>query len=183
MQHRIALKYVYADVKQDVGFSSSSPFNIHQVDEDLISKVISSEATTLTRTDLFKLLKEDGAYFYHDTVRLYNKQTQTFIRLPKNYVYDLRQMTPTSKAEPHQPHNELLLWIQGIDKPFKNRIKSLNHRVLRLEKQQKEYSKRMEMGSPVGPLPQTLPTRTSDPEIFFNIPYSRRSSILPGFVL
>lgn len=178
MKTGLVIKYIYANVKQDFDVSSSFPFNVHQVDDALVEKIISPQATCINRSDLFKLLKEDGAYFYHDTVRILNPQTKTFICLGKDFRYDFSQIPSTPTSEPTRPVNEIMLWIQGIDKPFKNRIKSLSHRVRRLEKQQQELLKKVDMGSPVAQLPRPLPLHTLDPDIYFNLPASRRSSAM-----
>ncbi len=183
LKPKLIVKYIYANVQLDRAASSSSPFNIHQVDDVLITQNIPLARTFVTRTDLFKLLKDDGAYFYHDTIRIFNSQTQTFVRLLNDFRYELSQPETKPEAEIDQttqlPH-EILLWIQGIDKPFKNRIKSLNQKVKKLEKQQKEMLAKFELVSPVAELPRTVQNRFSDPEIYLPGSVSRRSSILPG---
>ena len=179
MKYKLSVKYVYANVIQDFEASSSSPYNIHQIDEKLISKIISPQATSICRSDLFKLLKEDGAYFYHDTVRIFDHYNQAFFRLPKDFKYDLVHSSPKIRGESNHTSHEIILWIQGINKPFKNRIKSLNHRVLRLEKQHRAFQKRIEVNSPMGHFNNNRRSsfRASELERHFSINNSRHHSI------
>ena len=90
----------------------------------------------LDQSHLFKLLKDDGVYFYHDSARIYDHTSQVFRRITKEFSYDLSQPPPAhSTQSADEPFHDIVLWVQGISKPLKNKVKSLHHRVRRLEKQ------------------------------------------------
>ena len=52
------------------------------------------EKPFLTKEDLIKLLEEDNAYFYKNSVRYYNEELNAFLKLPDSFHLEIDENDP-----------------------------------------------------------------------------------------
>ena len=120
-----AVKYLNANIEATLDGTTQNW--IHQVDPTTIRTVLEIFNFSLTRNCVINMLKKDGAYFYHDSLRYYNPETKTFLLL-----------TPTSDLDKIAMENhEILIWMKGTNYKYghklKRKVQKLKQRVIRLE--------------------------------------------------
>ena len=77
------LTYVYSRKEFDCHF-------FHKIE---ISSYF-EEKPFLTKEDLIKLLEEDNAYFYKNSVRYYNEELNAFLKLPDSFHLEIDENDP-----------------------------------------------------------------------------------------
>lgn len=126
MSTTFKIKYVYANILEDN--DCLKDYNIHQVSDHIISEHLAkkdcSAGVIIDKKFLIDVLKNDGAYFYYDSMRYFDGQQKVFLQLDSAFMLDIS----------NRETKELLLWIKGVNKHNKKQLKTMNQRLREVEK-------------------------------------------------
>lgn len=127
MSINLKIKYIYGNILED--HENLKDSQIHQVADQIVhehlAKLDKSGGIVIDQQFFINVLKKDGAHFFQDSMRYFDRKKQAFMQLSSSFI-----LTITSSRE----ETEILLWLKGLNKHNKNKLKKLSEKIKKLEK-------------------------------------------------
>ena len=133
MKIKVLIRYIYAETAERIYHNNLSL--IHQIDENVALKLIEDNNYVLTKEDLVALLRDDGAFFFSDSMRIRSEEDQVFYLLSDEDVIEI---------DPSQQLSELYLWIKPVNTSYRKKIDDVNVSIKTLRQEVENIKKTME---------------------------------------
>ena len=115
MKFKVVIKYIYAETSEKM--SQIDLNRIHQIDENSLLSYLEENDYVLTRDDLITILKNDGAHFHYDSMRIYDEKYKCYFHVPEDFELEI---------DPNQQSSiEIFLWIKSINATYKKKVDDL----------------------------------------------------------
>src|SRR5690349_8193655 len=103
----------------------------HSITYEKILELLQRKNFHLRRDDIVYLLKEDGAHFFDDSVRMFDAEENTYFQLPKDLDITL---------DPEEPQLSLRLWVKSTNPNFRKKLDDLTTDVKTLKENFRAHS-------------------------------------------
>lgn len=167
MSINFRIKYLYANILED--FEYTRDYNLHQVSDQIVSEHLSKRqnpaGNTIDKQFLIDVLRKDGAYFYFDTMRYYDTKQRAFLQLNESFSLNLSAEGTT----------ELLVWIKGVNKHHKKKLKTISQRLKKAEKEIETLKKAQPAASATL---KDIPGMPTDPRLEEPVSFSKAVSTI-----
>ena len=118
MRCRVVLEYIYAEHSEKL--TQTQINRVHQVNENLVLSQAEKNDFVLSRETLLGLIKDDGAHFHYDSLRVYDENYRVFFQVTDDYQIKIN-------PDEEKPI-KLLFWLKGVHTNYKKKIEDLNLR-------------------------------------------------------
>ena len=110
----VRINYIYYEV---IGRNEQIENLVHSIRYDKIMECLEEKGYSLHKEDIIYLLKDDGAHFFEDSLRLYDPGEEAYFKISEDWELAI---------DYNEPSLSLLLWIKSINPNFRRKFDEIS---------------------------------------------------------
>ena len=113
----VRIQYLYYDV---FSYNEDIENVVHQIHYDKIMDCLEQKDFILRKEDIIFLLKDDGAHFFDDSLRVYEPTEDNYFQVPEDWEIEVDES---------EPEFALLFWIKSTNPSIKKKVDDVSSEV------------------------------------------------------
>jgi len=109
----VRIQYIFFEINNKVEAAENV---VHSIRTEKIFEKLEQKDYVLGKADIVELLKEDGAHFFEDSLRIYDPEEENYFQISDDWELVVDQ---------DEPEFSLLFWIKSTNQNFKKRVDDL----------------------------------------------------------